>query len=116
MKKIWTRDSSILLGGSFVTIILIIYVWWPLAAEYFAFVDWNGDWWRCIDWFWIGIFALMSFTIIASASKTTREKMSYMAAKKLIVGSKRERLPNCVNPQVYVKYDLASKSHLFHLK
>ena len=38
---------------------------------------------------------------IASASKTAREKMSWMAAKNLIAGLKAERLPNCVNPQVY---------------
>jgi glyoxylate reductase len=40
---------------------------------------------------------------IASASKTTREKMSWMAAQNLIAGLKGERLPNCVNPQVYKK-------------
>jgi glyoxylate reductase len=38
---------------------------------------------------------------IASASKTAREKMSWMAAENLIAGLKGERLPNCVNPQVY---------------
>jgi glyoxylate reductase len=38
---------------------------------------------------------------IASASTTTREKMSGMAAQNLIAGLKGERLPNCVNPQVY---------------
>jgi glyoxylate reductase len=38
---------------------------------------------------------------IASASKTTREKMSWMAAQNLIAGLKGERLPNCVNPKVY---------------
>jgi glyoxylate reductase len=40
---------------------------------------------------------------IASASKTSREKMSEMAAENLIAGLKGERLPNCVNPQVYGK-------------
>ena len=40
---------------------------------------------------------------IASASKTTRDKMSLMAAQNLIAGLKGERLPNCVNPQVYSK-------------
>jgi glyoxylate reductase len=38
---------------------------------------------------------------IASASKTAREKMSWMAAQNLIAGLKGERLPNCVNPHVY---------------
>ena len=40
---------------------------------------------------------------IASASKTTREKMSWMAAQNLIAGLKGEYLPNCVNPQVYAR-------------
>ena len=38
---------------------------------------------------------------IASASKTARDNMSWMAARNLIAGLKGERLPNCVNPQVY---------------
>ena len=38
---------------------------------------------------------------IASASKTTRDQMSWMAAQNLVAGLKGERLPNCVNPQVY---------------
>jgi glyoxylate reductase len=40
---------------------------------------------------------------IASASKVTRDKMSWMAAQNLIFGLKGEPLPNCVNPQVYAK-------------
>ena len=40
---------------------------------------------------------------IASASKTAREQMSWMAAQNLIAGLKGERLPNCANPQVYSK-------------
>ncbi len=38
---------------------------------------------------------------IASASTTSRDQMSWMAAQNLIAGLKGERLPNCVNPQVY---------------
>lgn len=38
---------------------------------------------------------------IASASKTTRDKMSWMAAQNLIAGLKGRHLPNCVNPEVY---------------
>ena len=38
---------------------------------------------------------------IASASRSTREKMSIMAAENLIAGLSGERLPNCVNPEVY---------------
>ena len=38
---------------------------------------------------------------IASASFQTRTKMATMAAENLIAGLKGERLPNCVNPEVY---------------
>ena len=38
---------------------------------------------------------------IASASITARDNMSWMATQNLIAGLKGERLPNCVNPQVY---------------
>jgi glyoxylate reductase len=40
---------------------------------------------------------------IASASRMARDKMSWMAAQNLIAGLKGERLPNCVNPEVYGK-------------
>ena len=71
LKNIWTRDSSILLGGFFVTVILIVYIWRPLAEEYLACVDWNGEWWRYIDWLLIGIFGFMSITIISRANIKT---------------------------------------------
>jgi glyoxylate reductase len=38
---------------------------------------------------------------IGSGNVATREKMSVMAAENLIAGLKGERLPNCVNPQIY---------------
>ncbi|MGE5138705.1 MAG: 2-hydroxyacid dehydrogenase [Rudaea sp.] len=38
---------------------------------------------------------------IASASVTTRGKMAEMAARNLLAGLAGERLPTCVNPQVY---------------
>jgi hypothetical protein len=71
LKSIWTRDSRFLLGGFFVTVFLILYIWWPLAVEYFAYVDWNSEWWRYIDWLLIGIFLFMSVTIIAHANLKT---------------------------------------------
>jgi glyoxylate reductase len=40
---------------------------------------------------------------IASASKTARDQMAWMAAKNLTAGLKGEHLPNCVNPQVYAR-------------
>ncbi len=71
LTRIWTRDSSILLGGFLVTVLLIIYIWWPLAEEYLAYVDWNGEWWRYMDWLLLGIFGFMSITIIARANLKT---------------------------------------------
>jgi glyoxylate reductase len=38
---------------------------------------------------------------IASASLQARTKMATMAAENLVAGLKGERLPNCVNPEVY---------------
>jgi len=71
IKKLWTRDSSILLGVFLLTIFLIVYIWWPLAEEYLVYVDWNGPWWRYMDWLLLGIFAFMSVTIIARANIKT---------------------------------------------
>lgn len=71
IKHFWTRDSSILLGGFFVICILIVYIWWPLAEEALAYVDWNGPWWRYMDWLLLGIFGFMSLTIIARADLKT---------------------------------------------
>lgn len=68
LKAFWTRDSSILLGGFFVTIFLIIYIWWPLAEEVLSYIDWSGPWWLYMDWLLLGIFGFMSVTIIARAN------------------------------------------------
>ncbi|MGA7192079.1 MAG: hypothetical protein WBW94_00505 [Anaerolineales bacterium] len=67
----WTRASTILLSGFLLVIGLILYVWWPLAQEYLAYIDWHGDWWLYIDWLLIGIFLFMSFTIVAHADLRT---------------------------------------------
>jgi glyoxylate reductase len=40
---------------------------------------------------------------LGSASRRTRDMMAYLAAQNLIAGLKGERLPNCVNPEVYGK-------------
>ena len=38
---------------------------------------------------------------IASSSVATRDKMAMMAAENLLAGVRGEKLPNCVNPEVY---------------
>ncbi|HXF84384.1 MAG TPA: hypothetical protein VNK49_03265 [Anaerolineales bacterium] len=71
LSKLWTRDSGILLGGFLLTLFLIVYIWWPLAEAYLAYIDWHGAWWRYVDWLLLGIFAFMSLTIIAYANLKT---------------------------------------------
>jgi hypothetical protein len=65
--SLWTRHSSILLGGFLLTILLIVYIWWPLAEEYLAYMDWNGPWWLYMDWLLLGVFFFMSLTIVVRA-------------------------------------------------
>ncbi len=67
----WTKHSSILLGIFFLTIFLIVYIWWPLAEEVLSYIDWNGPWWRYMDWLLIGVFLFMSLTIISRADLRT---------------------------------------------
>lgn len=69
--RFWTRDSSILLGGFFLVIFLIVYIWWPLAEEVLSYIDWSGEWWRTMDWLLLGVFAFMSVTIVARADLKT---------------------------------------------
>ncbi len=49
----------------------------------------------------LGLENLVITPHIASASRLTREKMASMAAENLIAGLKGERLPYCVNPEIY---------------
>jgi hypothetical protein len=63
----WTRSSTFLLGGFFLVIFLIAYIWWPLAKEALAYVDWNGPWWLYFDRLLVGIFLFMTVTIIMHA-------------------------------------------------
>jgi hypothetical protein len=67
----WTRHSLYLLSAFLMTVGLIIYVWWPLAEEYLAFIDWGGPWWRYFDWLLVGIFLVMSLLIMARADLRT---------------------------------------------
>lgn len=64
----WTRSSSVLLGGFLLICGLIGYIWWPLAQEALAYINWSGPWWLYMDWLLLGIFTFMSLTIIAHAN------------------------------------------------
>ncbi len=63
----WTRHSSIILSIFFLTIGLILYVWWPLAEEVLSYIDWTGPWWLYMDWLLLGIFLFMSIAIVSRA-------------------------------------------------
>ena len=63
----WTRSSYYLMSGFLLTLFLLGYVWWPLAEEYLGSIDWQGAWWRYIDWLLIGIFLWMSLLIMWKA-------------------------------------------------
>lgn len=63
----WTRSSYYLLSAFLVTLLLLGYVWWPLAEEYLEQIDASRSLWRQIDWLLIGIFLVMSVLIMAGA-------------------------------------------------
>jgi len=63
----WTRASYYLFSTFLLTVFLITYIWWPLAEDALAYVDWNGPWWLYFDWLLVGIFLVMSLLIMAGA-------------------------------------------------
>jgi len=67
----WTRSSYAILGAFLAIVLLIIYVWWPLAQMVLSYIDWRGPWWRYIDWLLVGIFLFMSLVIMAGADLRT---------------------------------------------
>jgi hypothetical protein len=46
------------------SVLLIVYVWWPLAQEQLAYIDWSQPLWGQLDWLLFGIFAAMSALIL----------------------------------------------------
>jgi hypothetical protein len=76
----WNRSSAVLLSAFFLVVLLIAYVWWPLAEEAFSYVDWQGSWWLYMDWLLIGIFLFMSVTIVARADLRTDGLILFVAA------------------------------------
>jgi hypothetical protein len=64
----WTRHSSYLLSGFLLICGLIVYIWWPLAKEMLAYIDWGGAWWLTFDWLLVGIWLAMSLLIMAKAN------------------------------------------------
>lgn len=67
----WNRSSYYLFSAFLLTIFLIAYIWWPLAEEALAYMDWNGAWWLYFDWLLVGIFLAMSLLIMTNADLKT---------------------------------------------
>jgi len=63
----WNRHSYVLLSGFLATLLVIGYVWWPLAVDYLAAFSPHYPWWLQVDWLLIGLFAAMSLLIMAGA-------------------------------------------------
>ena len=63
----WTRTSYLMMSAFVLLLGLMGYIWWPLAADYLSYVNWEGEWWWQIDWLLIGIFLFMSLLLMAGA-------------------------------------------------
>ena len=48
------------------SVILIVIVWWPLAQEQLALIDWSRPLLGQLDWLLLGIFAAMSVLILVT--------------------------------------------------
>jgi hypothetical protein len=62
-----SRSSYALLSGFLAIILLILYIWWPLAEEYISTINPAIPLWRQLDWLLIGIFLFMSTLIMLKA-------------------------------------------------
>jgi hypothetical protein len=67
----WTRSSWQLMSAFVLTLGLLGYFWWPLAADYLRQIPWDGEWWRYMDWLLLGDFLVMSLLIMARANLKT---------------------------------------------
>ena len=61
----WNRTSAALISSFLLLILLILYIWWPLAQEYLASYDPHYPFWQQVDWLLIVIFLVMSLLITA---------------------------------------------------
>lgn len=63
----WTKSSYVLISG-FVAILFVTgVIWWPLARDALAYVDWSRPLWLQVDWLLLFNFTIMSLLIMAGA-------------------------------------------------
>jgi hypothetical protein len=74
----WTRHSFYLFSAFVLVCGLIVYVWWPLAEEVLAYIDWSGPWWLYFDWLLVGIWLVMSLLIMAGADLRVDAKIVFV--------------------------------------
>ena len=67
----FNRQSYTLFSILLLTCLLIMYIWWPLVLEYFAYSGAPLPWYYYVDWLLLGIFSFMSITIMARADLKT---------------------------------------------
>jgi hypothetical protein len=71
----FTRHSYTLLSVFLLVCLLIVYIWWPLALEYWRLFEQYSSlgyaWYQLFDWLLFGLFAFMSLTIMARADLKT---------------------------------------------
>jgi hypothetical protein len=63
----FTSSSGYMISAFALLALVIGYVWWPLAKNYFAYIAAGGNIWDRMDWLLIGIFSFISFLIMLGA-------------------------------------------------
>jgi len=64
----FTRSSLLVVGGFFLTVGLVVFLWWPLVDQYFSYIFSYGIWWKRFDWLLLGIFLFMLFFMSIGAN------------------------------------------------
>jgi len=63
-----TSSSGYMISAFSLLLLLIGYVWWPLAKTYLSYIAAGGNFWARFDWLLLGIFSTMSVLIMLGAN------------------------------------------------
>ena len=64
----WNSSSLVLLACFVLAVTLVVTNWREWVDLYLSYIDWNGHWWRQIDWLLIGLFLFMLIMILCGAN------------------------------------------------